>query len=77
MPLPELRARVAADPALSATPDPTRTPAYAAAYARFLQHLDQRRELDCARRRLLVARGLLISCAVNVEAIGLLRIEAG
>ncbi|WP_313224601.1 FGGY-family carbohydrate kinase, partial [Pseudoxanthomonas mexicana] len=34
------RTHVAADPALSATPDPTRAPAYAAAYARFLQHLD-------------------------------------
>jgi xylulokinase len=34
------RAHVATEPALSATPDPTRTQAYAAAYRRFLQHLD-------------------------------------
>ena len=31
---------VAVDPALSATPDPTRAAAYAAAYARFLRYLD-------------------------------------
>ncbi|MCF7220814.1 xylulokinase [Marilutibacter chinensis] len=34
------REHVTADPALSVTPDPARTPAYAAAYRRFLQHLD-------------------------------------
>jgi xylulokinase len=34
------RAHVASEPALSATPDSTRTQAYAAAYRRFLQHLD-------------------------------------
>jgi len=34
------RAHVATEPALSATPDPIRTQAYAAAYRRFLQHLD-------------------------------------
>ncbi len=34
------RTHVAVDPSLSTTPDPTRAAAYAAAYARFLQHLD-------------------------------------
>jgi xylulokinase len=34
------RVHVAVDPALSATPDASRAPAYAAAYRRFLQYLD-------------------------------------
>lgn len=34
------RTHVAVDPALSTTPDPSRAPAYAAAYRRFLQYLD-------------------------------------
>ncbi|KRA52831.1 xylulokinase [Pseudoxanthomonas sp. Root65] len=34
------REHIAIDPALSATPDPARTPAYAAAYQRFLHYLD-------------------------------------
>ena len=34
------RTHVAVDPSLSTTPDASRAPAYAAAYARFLQHLD-------------------------------------
>ena len=34
------RTHVAVDPSLSTTPDASRAPAYAAAYARFLQHID-------------------------------------
>ena len=34
------RTHVVVDPSLSTTPDASRAPAYAAAYARFLQHLD-------------------------------------
>jgi len=34
------REHIAIDPALSATPDPSRAPAYAAAYQRFLRYLD-------------------------------------